>query len=94
MSLTSVFKNAAGLWMCLAPSCTNVATTQWYQCAPGNTDGTETVPVMACDTHKLGTVHQTTCAAPPTCTCTPIDLPGTVTQAQAQAQAQAGLSGS
>ena len=82
------YRNGSGQWMCDAsnvPSnCPNPAAVQWARCAPGNSDGSETVPVMACATHQLtedqmSMIHQATCTAPdvsvstglPTCTCTP-----------------------
>lgn len=82
------YRNSNQRWMCCADNvpadCPNPATLQWARCAPGNTDGSSTVPVMACDTHQLtpdqmAQIHQDSCNAPdvsgspavPTCTCTP-----------------------
>lgn len=90
-----VYRNASGQWMCDASNvpgdCPNPATVQWQRCAPGNTDGSNTVPVMACATHQLtddqmSMIHQATCTAPDvagtpavaTCTCTPF-IPATPT---------------
>jgi hypothetical protein len=76
----SVYRNSSGQWMCCADTvpgpCPDPATMQWFRCADGNSDGSETVPVMACDTHALSDdvmalVHQDSCAAPATCTCIP-----------------------
>ena len=68
-----------GPWMCCADGCTNDAVIQWQRCADGNTDGTNTVPVMACGpdtpTADLTLTHQSTCLAPPTCNCTPFTPP-------------------
>jgi len=78
------YRNGNGQWMCDADTvpgdCPNPATVQWSRCAPGNNDGAETVPVMACDTHKISgdlmaQVHQDFCTAPTTCNCTPFIIP-------------------
>lgn len=82
------YRNSSGQWMCDAGNvpgdCPNPAVMMWSRCAPGNADGSETVPVMACATHQLtedqmSMIHQDTCTGPdvsgspavPTCTCTP-----------------------
>lgn len=83
-----VYRNSSGRWMCCASNvpanCPNPATMQWARCADGNSDGSETVPIMACDTHlltmdQMSMIHQNTCNAPDvagspavaTCTCAP-----------------------
>lgn len=74
------YRNSSGQWMCDADNvpadCPNPAVIQWARCAPGNTDGSSTVPVMACGTHQLtddqmSQIHQDSCLAPAVCTCTP-----------------------
>lgn len=70
----------SGPWMCCADGCTQPAAMQWQRCAPGNSDGTSTVPVMCCAADEpagtdLTLTHESTCAAPKTCTCTPLPPP-------------------
>jgi hypothetical protein len=80
----AAYRNGNGQWMCCqnesGTPCPNPAVVQWPRCADGNTDGSDTVPVMACATDQLtadlmAMTHQSQCSAPTglgqTCDCTP-----------------------
>lgn len=63
----------SGPFLCQADACDEAATHSWVRLDEAGNQ----VLVYACDPHALddetaALVHQTSCVAPPTCTCDPV----------------------